>query len=138
VDHQAHHLATPRARQASALRERRTKAARAEHRDQAAGIATGVSACLNIGHFGHLEGDDGKRGIEACELWMRKIADLMERYPNVYADSGCSSLPVELDYQERYLHMLAELYREYPKFRRRFMYGSDFWLNKLAPTATPS
>jgi predicted TIM-barrel fold metal-dependent hydrolase len=87
---------------------------------------------LNVGHFGHLEGDDGERGIEACELWMRKIADLMERYPNVYADCGCSSLPVEQAYQDRYLKLLAQLYQEYPKAKLRFMYGSDYWLNKLS------
>jgi len=86
---------------------------------------------LNLGHFGELSGDDPKRGFEACELWMGRIADMMQRYPNVYADSGCSFVPVEQEFQDRYLTLLAELYEKYDKASLRFMYGSDFWLNKF-------
>jgi predicted TIM-barrel fold metal-dependent hydrolase len=86
---------------------------------------------LNLGHFGELEGDDPERGLAACELWMAKIADLMQRYPNVYADSGCSFVPVQQKFQERYLELLEQVYAKYDKTKLRFMYGSDFWLNKF-------
>jgi predicted TIM-barrel fold metal-dependent hydrolase len=86
---------------------------------------------LNLGHFGELEGDDPDRGIAACELWMRKIAALMTRFPNVYADCGCSAVPVEKKKQERYLSLLADLYAAYPRVSKRFMFGTDFWLNRF-------
>lgn len=86
---------------------------------------------LNLGHFGELQGDDPKRGLEACELWMASMADMMQRYPNVYADCGCSFVPVEQKFQERYLDLIAEVYKKYDKTSLRFMYGSDFWLNKF-------
>jgi predicted TIM-barrel fold metal-dependent hydrolase len=91
---------------------------------------------LNLGHFGELEGDDAERGLEACELWMGRMADMMVRYPNVYADSGCSQLPVDQKFQDRYLVLLEQLYAKYDIVSLRFMYGSDFWLNKLYPNST--
>lgn len=86
---------------------------------------------LNLGHFGALTGDDPQQGIEACALWMRKIASLMQRYPNVYADTGCSLVPVQAEHQKRYLALLEEIYSTYPRAQKRLMYGSDYWLNTL-------
>jgi predicted TIM-barrel fold metal-dependent hydrolase len=90
---------------------------------------------LNLGHFGALTGDDAERGSEACELWLRKIASLMQRYPNVYADTGASLVPVEEAHQKRYLSLLQKVYADYPRVAKRLMYGSDYWLNALEPNS---
>jgi predicted TIM-barrel fold metal-dependent hydrolase len=86
---------------------------------------------LNLGHFGDLHGDDGERGVEACELWMRQIADLMHRYPNVYADLGYSCVPIEQEKSQRYLTLLEALLERYPVVADRILYGSDYWLNRI-------
>jgi predicted TIM-barrel fold metal-dependent hydrolase len=86
---------------------------------------------LNLGHFGHVFGVDDERGLAACEAWMRQAAALMQSYPNVYADVSNSPLPSREGYSEGYLKLLAEAFESYPRIRKRLMYGSDWWMNKL-------
>ena len=87
---------------------------------------------LNLGHFGHLTGEDKELGLETCELWMRQIAVLMERYPNVYADTGFSPTLDAQEDRERYAALLKDLFTTYRKASKRLMYGSDYWLNTLS------
>jgi predicted TIM-barrel fold metal-dependent hydrolase len=86
---------------------------------------------FNMGHFGHDAGLNTSRGIRACEAWMRQAAALMDAYDGVYADMSFSPLVGDADYAKRYLPVLADLFQRHPKLRRRVMYGSDWWLNKI-------
>jgi predicted TIM-barrel fold metal-dependent hydrolase len=87
---------------------------------------------LNLGHFGHLEGIDAARGIAACEAWMRQAAVLMQKHPQVYADLSYSEIPIEQDYATEYLDVIEKVFDRFPCTRRRIMYGSDWWLNRLS------
>jgi predicted TIM-barrel fold metal-dependent hydrolase len=88
---------------------------------------------LNLGHFGHLAGVDAERGILACEAWMRQAGVLMQCYPNVYADMSYSEVAIEADYADDYLDAIEKLFEHFPAARKRIMYGSDWWLNRLSP-----
>jgi predicted TIM-barrel fold metal-dependent hydrolase len=90
---------------------------------------------LNLGHFGHDEGIDDRRGLKACEAWMRQAFALIERYENVYADMANSALAYDDAYAKRYLGYLAQLIggNADHKLTRRIMFGSDWWLNRLGP-----
>jgi predicted TIM-barrel fold metal-dependent hydrolase len=71
---------------------------------------------LNLAHFGRWEEGYG---------WADKIYELMRKYKNVYTDFSCVS-----DYP------VLQKYREYwvdasPGMRKRFMFGSDYYLNLL-------
>jgi predicted TIM-barrel fold metal-dependent hydrolase len=90
---------------------------------------------LNLGHFGHLEGWDDERGLRACEAWIRQAAVLMQKYENVYADVSSSALPVEAGFDARYLPILKDVMKEFPRTRLRLMYGSDFWVNRIEEQA---
>jgi predicted TIM-barrel fold metal-dependent hydrolase len=81
---------------------------------------------VNFGHFGHEEGGSA---------WMRQAAALMSAYPNVYADVADSPLVYDDAYARAYLGHLDEVFKRFPKVRKRVMYGSDFWLNRLDPGA---
>lgn len=87
---------------------------------------------LNLGHFGHLAGVDAERGIEACESWMRQAGALMQCYPNVYADMSYSEVAIEAGYADEYLDAIEKLFERFPATRKRIMYGSDWWLNRLS------
>src|SRR5205085_10765339 len=41
---------------------------------------------LNFGHFGHDTGALGADGIGAPSAWMRQAAEIIQAYPQVYAD----------------------------------------------------
>jgi predicted TIM-barrel fold metal-dependent hydrolase len=88
---------------------------------------------LNLAHFGDLQGADNDRGAKACEAWIRQAAVLMKAYPNVYADVGCSTLPVYKDWAARYMDVLKDLVKEFEVVKKRLMFGTDFWLNGLFP-----
>jgi predicted TIM-barrel fold metal-dependent hydrolase len=87
---------------------------------------------LNLGHFGHEEGVDSVAGVEAAGAWIRQAAALMSVYPNVYADLSNSALVYDEAYATRYLGHLEAIFKRFPNVPRRIMYGSDFWLNRLA------
>jgi len=88
---------------------------------------------LNLAHFGHLQGADTSRGAKACEAWIRQAAILMTAYPNVYADVGDSHLPVYKDYAAAFTETLKEIAGEFPVVKKRLMFGTDSWLNRLDP-----
>jgi len=71
---------------------------------------------LNLAHFGRWKESYG---------WADKIYELMRKYKNVYTDFSCVS---DVD--------VLQKYREYwvnasPGMRKRFMFGSDYYLNLL-------
>ena len=90
---------------------------------------------LNLAHFGHLQGADTSRGAKACEAWIRQAAILMTAYPNVYADVGDSWLPVYKDYAAAFTATLKEIAGEFPVVKKRLMFGTDSWLNRLDPNS---
>ena len=87
---------------------------------------------LDFGHFGHDYGvaSDGSRAG-----WIYQAAELIERYPNVYADLSNSPLVYDAAYARRLTGLLADVLARFPKVRRRLMYGSDWWLSALDPDA---
>lgn len=93
-----------------------------------------------FGHFGHLTGVDAENpGEPAPDSWPWRFVELIDRYPNVYADVGNSRFPVDENYRKRFVSMLdAMLVREgSPEVQRersrRIMYGSDWWMNTMSP-----
>jgi predicted TIM-barrel fold metal-dependent hydrolase len=90
---------------------------------------------VNFGHFGHEEGIDPQVGVAACGAWMRQAAALMNAYPNVYADFANSPLVHDELYATKDLGWLDDIFKRFPRVRKRVMYGSDFWLNRLDPGA---
>jgi predicted TIM-barrel fold metal-dependent hydrolase len=90
---------------------------------------------LNLAHFGALEGAETDRGVKACEAWIRQAAVLMNTYPHIYADVGCSSLPVYEDWAMLYLDALEDIVQKYPIVKKRLMFGTDFWLNRFDPNS---
>jgi predicted TIM-barrel fold metal-dependent hydrolase len=92
-----------------------------------------------FGHFGHLYkiGDDPSK--PASSSWASGFVALMDEHPHVYVDVGNSKFPVEESYRTKYLELLgwvlggnnpSEAQR---KRRRRVMFGTDYWMNTLAP-----
>jgi predicted TIM-barrel fold metal-dependent hydrolase len=90
---------------------------------------------LNFGHFGHDYGADGPQGVKAAGAWIRQAARLMQAHPNVYADLSSSPMAFDQAYTARFLDYLAAITAEFPKVKRRLMYGSDWWLSRLEPGA---
>jgi predicted TIM-barrel fold metal-dependent hydrolase len=85
---------------------------------------------LNLGHFGHMAGIDAKRGLRACEAWLRQASYLMDRYPNVYADLSGSDLNLD-GTAGVYARLLQQAIERYGSVPKRMMYGSDWWLNRF-------
>jgi predicted TIM-barrel fold metal-dependent hydrolase len=86
---------------------------------------------LNMGHYGHEYGVDRFQGVNACEAWIRQASALIQAYPNVYADLSNSPLAFDAGYRLRYIPYLRDILARFPKVRKRLMYGSDWWLNRL-------
>lgn len=92
-----------------------------------------------FGHFGHLHGVGAQAGQPAAESWVVRFVRLMDDHPHVYADVGNSQLPVSPAYRARYLDLMRHLLGPaspsdvQARRRERVMYGSDFWMNTLAP-----
>ena len=89
---------------------------------------------LNLGHFGHMQGVAHDTALQ-CIAWSRNIVRLMGRFPNVYADISNSILNFDPEYRERFVPYLREvLYKEQGGVAKaRVMYGSDWWMNAMAP-----
>jgi len=85
---------------------------------------------LNLGHFGHMEGIDSKRGLRSCEAWLRQAGALMEQYQNVYADLSGSDLNND-GTAATYAGFLRQAFAKYKSIPKRMMYGSDWWLNRF-------
>jgi predicted TIM-barrel fold metal-dependent hydrolase len=92
-----------------------------------------------FGHFGHLYEVGKNPSKPASKSWASGFVALMDEHPHVYADVGNSKFPVEESYREKYLELLgwvlggnnpSETQR---KRRRRVMFGTDYWMNTLAP-----
>jgi predicted TIM-barrel fold metal-dependent hydrolase len=68
---------------------------------------------LNLAHFG---GDSIK--------WQKLIAQMIlsGKYPNLYTDLSCQT-------EEAMLGYIKKVYFTSPQLRRKFLYGSDFYLN---------
>jgi len=90
---------------------------------------------LNLGHFGHDYGVDRAHGVNAAEAWIRQASALIQAYPNVYADLSCSPLVHDPEYAHRYGPYLRDIVAKFPKVKRRLMYGSDWWVNRLEPNS---
>ena len=88
---------------------------------------------LNFGHFGHDTGALGAEGIAAPSAWMRQAAELIQQYPNVYADLSGSPLVYDPDYAARFGGYLRTLCARFPRLTTRLMYGSDWWLCRFDP-----
>lgn len=94
---------------------------------------------LCLGHFGHLHGVGNDPTQPSLDGWPRRFVDLIDRYPNVYADVGNSKLPLSEKYKVAFVALLqALLGGDDPddvemKRRRRLLYGSDFWMNTMSP-----
>ncbi len=88
-----------------------------------------------FGHFGHLTGVDAENpGEPAPDSWPWRFLEMIDRYPNVYADVGNSRFPVDEEYRDRFLAMLEAMFvRPNSQAGRRVMYGSDWWMNTMAP-----
>ena len=71
--------------------------------------------------------------MKACGAWIRQAAALIAVYPNVYADMSNSPLVYDEDYAKSFVGYLDEIFVKFPAVKRRVMYGSDFWLNRLDP-----
>lgn len=94
---------------------------------------------LCFGHFGHLYGIGDSSANPAPEAWARRFVDLIDTYPNVYADVGNSRFPIQEDYRNQFLPMLHFILggddpsEEQSRRRKRVMFGSDYWMNTLSP-----
>jgi predicted TIM-barrel fold metal-dependent hydrolase len=94
---------------------------------------------LNFGHFGHDHGvGDPRRterkAVEARGAWMWQAAELIDRYPNVYADMSNSPLVYQADYSARFEGHLEDLCARFKSLPGRLMYGSDWWMNRFGPS----
>lgn len=56
-----------------------------------------------FGHFGHMQGVGQDPTHPGADSWAARFAKLMDAYPNVYADVGCSDLPDNETYRNQYL-----------------------------------
>jgi predicted TIM-barrel fold metal-dependent hydrolase len=72
---------------------------------------------LNLAHFGCSE-DTGE--------WSQHIIRLMKQYPNLYTDFSCVAEKATLNNMYKTYYSEAE-----PTIKKRFLYGSDFYLNML-------
>ena len=91
-----------------------------------------------FGHFGHMQGIGNDAAQPSADSWAERFVALIDKYPHVYADVGCSKFPVDAGYRSRYLEVLSAILNEpdsdvQSKRRRRLMFGTDFWLNALTP-----
>ncbi len=86
---------------------------------------------LNFGHFGR---DEEVRMANNGVGWTWKIAELMDAYPNVYADTGYHevvlpgpplSVILRLIDRAEYVDGLDKLFNDFTKVGERLMYGSD-------------
>lgn len=94
---------------------------------------------LCFGHFGHLHGIGENPANPPADAWSRRFVELMDAHPHVYADVGNSRFPVQESYRDQFLPLLRFLLgNDEPsavqqRRRRRVMFGSDYWMNTLAP-----
>ena len=86
---------------------------------------------LNLGHYGHAEGVDAKRGFKSCEAWIRQASYLMGQYENVYADLSGSAFNSSDAGADAYAKLVQQAFDRYKPVPKRLMYGSDFWLNRF-------
>lgn len=77
---------------------------------------------VNFAHFG---GDD-EFVRDKQTSWTFKIAEFMQKYENVYADTGHHNLVFDRKIRRKFFNQLLELVKKFPKVTERFMYGSDF------------
>lgn len=80
---------------------------------------------ISLGHFGKarqlLDAEDPSQN------WPAIIAEMMESYPNLYADLALDETPTEERFSEM-LHALRSLMETHPAVRTRLMYGSDWFM----------
>lgn len=78
---------------------------------------------LNLAHFG---GTDSLMG-ESDKDWTWTIADMMENYRNVYADTGFHDIILKKKKKRaKYTEALKVLYHKFPDAKERLMYGTDW------------
>lgn len=82
---------------------------------------------LNLGHFG---GASDKPTPKSG--WPRKVAALMGRFPNLYADVGNHSIHDD-EVRNTYLALLDELMAAHPVLAERVMFGSDWYMLAIQP-----
>lgn len=96
---------------------------------------------LCFGHFGHLQGAKESDRVPPPPSWPMQYLSLMDAYDHVYADVGCSRYTFDDQvYGPRFDRFLREILSPIDgadatqqKRRRRLMFGSDYWMNTLAP-----
>lgn len=79
---------------------------------------------LDLMHMGGVEG----LVADPRGSWGRVVAELMHRYPHVYADVGAHAVPGDPDLRQAFFARLDELERELPGVRGRIMFGTDWHL----------
>ncbi len=100
-------------------------ASRADPRRWGAVLRRHPDLRLNLAHFG------GHRGLtrqRPRRSWSRRIAELMERHPHVYADVGHFDEIVADKRLEAWVDGYERLLEDHPIVARRLMYGSDWHL----------
>lgn len=90
-----------------------------------------------LGHFGHLHGVGDDTAHPREHSWPMQFLALIDKYDNVYADVGNSKVPAVPAYREQFGRMLKAFLdgsdAVHAKRRKRLLYGSDWWMNNLAP-----
>jgi len=92
-----------------------------------------------FGHFGHMQGIDGKTAPVNCLAWAEGFLELMKTYPNVYGDvsnslAGFKDRNVRETYQSQFLFWLCgRLSKDEKKvLAHRLLYGSDWWMGVIS------
>jgi predicted TIM-barrel fold metal-dependent hydrolase len=93
-----------------------------------------------FGHFGHLHAVGNDPEHPSDHSWPSRFTALIDRYPNVFADVGNSKLPAKDGYKRDFTKLLRSYLGEgsptttQAKRRKRLLYGSDYWMNMMAPS----
>ena len=81
--------------------------------------------------FGHFGGDEFHAGlpeIDDTPPWGPVILDLMEQYPDVYADIAYHTAPMDGGDHETTYFQNMKAYLDHPIYKVRVLWGSDYFL----------
>jgi predicted TIM-barrel fold metal-dependent hydrolase len=78
---------------------------------------------LNLAHMGN-----DKACVDEENQWTQTIAEMMDSYESVYADTGHHCLVENAYVRPRFLDKLEQLFDAYPRAPQRLMFGTDWHL----------
>ena len=81
-----------------------------------------------FGHFGGDEFHAGRPEIDGTPPWGPMILNLMEQYPDVYADISYHTSPMDGGLQEETYFQNMKKYLANDIYKKRILWGSDFFL----------